>query len=80
VSLVSAHWRELGPLGDANHDGSIDIFDVNWISAHWTSASATPVSEPSTIALAIMAVIGLVIRRMVGRRLTASVYRRVANY
>ena len=64
VNLVSAQWSEAGPLGDANHDGAIDIFDVNWISTHWTGAPATPVPEPSALALAVLAVVGLAIRRV----------------
>jgi glucose/arabinose dehydrogenase len=62
VNLVSAQWGQAGPLGDANHDGTVNIFDVNWISSHWTGTPASPVPEPSTIALAALAVIGLAIR------------------
>ena len=25
-----------GPAGDANHDGAVNIFDINLISANWT--------------------------------------------
>lgn len=65
VNLVSSNWGLTGPLGDANHDGTVNIFDVNLISSNWTGAANAPVPEPSTIALAALAVIGLTIRRMV---------------
>ena len=33
INLVSAHWGEAGPAGDANGDGVVNIFDINLISA-----------------------------------------------
>jgi len=64
INLVSGHWDQAGPLGDANHDGVVDIFDVNWISSHWTGSGTTPVPEPNTMALALLAVVCLAIRRV----------------
>ena len=50
-------------LGDVNNDGVVDIFDINWISSHWSQVgggSAVPVPEPSTLALTLIGVIGIV--------------------
>lgn len=59
VNFVSTHWGESGPKGDANGDGVVDIFDVNLISANWTAEhGSAAVPEPSTVALALIAVTG----------------------
>ena len=36
INLVSAHWGDTGPSGDANGDTIVNIFDINLISANWT--------------------------------------------
>lgn len=51
VNLVSSHWGEVGPLGDANGDHAVNVFDQNAIAANWTSVAA--VDEPPTLALVL---------------------------
>ena len=65
VNLVSQNWSSAGPHGDANGDGIVNIFDINLISANWTvsGAVATPVPEPSAVALVISAAALLIMRR-----------------
>ena len=63
VNTVSAYWGTAGPQGDANGDGIVNIFDINLISANWDAAGgSTAVPEPSSLVLAALAVVGLVVR------------------
>ena len=66
INLVSSNWGTTGPTGDANKDGTVNIFDINLISANWTPAPGNAVPEPSSMALAGLALIttgGALLRR-----------------
>ena len=61
INAVSSNWSTVGPQGDANGDGIVNIFDINLISSNWgaTGGVATAVPEPSSLALAGIAVAGM---------------------
>jgi hypothetical protein len=67
VGLVSDEWMTDGAEGgDANLDGSVDIFDVGVISDHWMESpggGAASVPEPSSAALAFLAVASAILWR-----------------
>lgn len=73
-NLISAHWNETvtpGTNGDVNYDGHVNIFDWNVVSSQWgkeaylanclgEGGGATAVPEPSSVAMASFALVGLV--------------------
>jgi fibronectin-binding autotransporter adhesin len=71
INLVSANWDPTGPVGafapgNINHDTAVNIFDINLISANWNHvatnggvAHAQPVPEPSSLAIALLGMLGL---------------------
>ena len=63
INLVSAHWDETGPIGNANGIAPVDIFDINLISANWTvgvPSGANAIPEPSTVLLLVSGLFCLV--------------------
>jgi hypothetical protein len=75
VNLVSANWGGPGPAGDANKDGTVDIFDVNVISSGGISRrqARRGSAEPAGVGL-LASGIGLLVlvRRRTARRTAQS--------
>ncbi len=56
-----------GVAGDTNDDQLVDLTDLNNVRNNFGSASITPVPEPSTLALGLLALVGfMAIHRVVG--------------
>ena len=73
LALVMANWLKSGtgsndPLGDANHDGVVNAQDLAVIAAGIVSSSGSSMSlaqvpEPTSAALAVTALAGLLLWR-----------------
>jgi hypothetical protein len=74
VNLIATNWLHSGTLaGDANYDGIVNGLDVNLLASNWLNtispgggSGAATVPEPSTIALAVLALCTIVCRRVIG--------------
>ena len=61
LNLIGAHWGQPGPIADFNSDGSVNIFDINYlVEGAPNAASPSPVPEPAAWLLGAMAAAALI--------------------
>lgn len=67
VNILSENWLLEGATfeqGDVTGDGVVDALDANYISSNWLGGfGASPIPEPSTFGLAMIAMLAVGVRR-----------------